>query len=86
MLVERPRSSEHSIAEAPALAAATRASCTVDVRRGPVTVVRAYRGGGHRPAGLLSLGAILCMIVMAIYLFTRFHEQMNEKPGKEGWG
>jgi flagellar biogenesis protein FliO len=36
-------------------------------------------------AGLLSLGAILFMIVMAIYLFTRFRRLMNEKPGKEGW-
>jgi flagellar biogenesis protein FliO len=36
--------------------------------------------------GLLSLGAILFMIVMAIYLFTRFRSLMNEKPGKEGWG
>jgi len=36
-------------------------------------------------AGLLSLGAILFMIVMAIYLFTRFRKLMNDKPGKEGW-
>jgi hypothetical protein len=35
--------------------------------------------------GLMSLGAILFMIVMAIYLFTRFRRLMNEKPGKEGW-
>jgi flagellar biogenesis protein FliO len=35
--------------------------------------------------GLLSLGAIVFMIVMAIYLFTRFRRLMNEKPGKEGW-
>jgi flagellar biogenesis protein FliO len=35
--------------------------------------------------GLLSLGAILFMIVMAGYLFTRFRRLMNEKPGKEGW-
>ena len=35
--------------------------------------------------GLLSLGAILFMIVMAIYLFSRFHKLMNDKPGKEGW-
>ena len=32
--------------------------------------------------GLLSLGAILFMIVMAIYLFTRFRKLMNEKPGQ----
>ena len=37
-------------------------------------------------AGLLSLGAILFMIVMAIYLFTRFRKLMNDKPGREGWG
>jgi flagellar biogenesis protein FliO len=36
--------------------------------------------------GLLSLGAILFMIVMAIYLFTRFRKLMNDEPGKEGWG
>jgi len=35
--------------------------------------------------GLLSLGAILFMIVMAIYLFVRFRKLMNDKPGKEGW-
>jgi len=35
--------------------------------------------------GLLSLGAILFMIVMAIYMFIRFRKLMNEKPGKEGW-
>ena len=35
--------------------------------------------------GLLSLGAILFMIVMAIYLFSHFRKLMNEKPGKEGW-
>jgi len=35
--------------------------------------------------GLLSLGAILFMIVMAIYLFTRFRKLMNDKPGTEGW-
>jgi flagellar biogenesis protein FliO len=35
--------------------------------------------------GLLSLGAILFMIVMAIYLFSRFRRLMNDEPGKEGW-
>jgi hypothetical protein len=35
--------------------------------------------------GLLSLGAILFMIVMAIYLFLHVRKLMNEKPGKEGW-
>jgi flagellar biogenesis protein FliO len=35
--------------------------------------------------GLLSLGAILFMIVMAIYLFAHFRKLMNDKPGKEGW-
>ena len=36
-------------------------------------------------AGLLSPGAILFMIVMAIYMFGRFRKLMNDKPGKEGW-
>jgi flagellar biogenesis protein FliO len=35
--------------------------------------------------GLLSLGAILFMIVMAVYLFSHFRRLMNDKPGKEGW-
>lgn len=35
--------------------------------------------------GLLSLGVILFILVMAIYLFTRFRRLMNEQPGKEGW-
>ena len=36
--------------------------------------------------GLLSLGVIVFIIVMAIYLFLRFRKLMNEKPGTEGWG
>lgn len=35
--------------------------------------------------GLLSLGVILFIIVMAIYLFVRFRKLMNGEPGKEGW-
>lgn len=35
--------------------------------------------------GLLSLGGILFMVVMASYLFTRFRKLMNQEPGKEGW-
>jgi flagellar biogenesis protein FliO len=35
--------------------------------------------------GLMSLGVILFIIVMAIYLFARFRRLMNEQPGKEGW-
>lgn len=35
--------------------------------------------------GLMSLGVILFIIVMAIYLFVRFRRLMNEQPGKEGW-
>ncbi len=35
--------------------------------------------------GLLSLGVILFIIVMAGYLFAHFRKLMNEKPGKEGW-
>jgi hypothetical protein len=37
-------------------------------------------------SGLLSLGAIVFMIAMAIYLFFRFRKLMNQKPGTEGWG
>ena len=36
-------------------------------------------------AGLLSLGVILFMIVMAGYLLRHVTKLMNEKPGKEGW-
>ena len=35
--------------------------------------------------GLLSLGTVLFMIVMAIYMFTRLRKLMNQEPGKEGW-
>lgn len=35
--------------------------------------------------GLLSLGAILFMIVMAIYLLLHVRKLMNQDPGKEGW-
>lgn len=35
--------------------------------------------------GLLSLGTVLFMIVMAIYMFTRLRKLMNEEPGKDGW-
>jgi len=35
--------------------------------------------------GLMSLGVILFIIVMAIYLFDRFRRPMNEQPGKAGW-
>ena len=35
--------------------------------------------------GPLSLGAILFIIVMAIYLFSHYRRLMNEKPSKEGW-
>ena len=36
--------------------------------------------------GLLSLGAILFITVMAIYRYSNCRRLMNEKPGKEGWG
>lgn len=36
-------------------------------------------------AGLLSLGVIVFMLVMAGYLFRHFTKLMNGKPGKEGW-
>jgi hypothetical protein len=35
--------------------------------------------------GLLSLGAILFVIVMAICMFTRVCKLMNDEPGNEGW-
>lgn len=35
--------------------------------------------------GLLSLGAILFMVLMAIYLFFHVRKLMNDRPGKEGW-
>jgi hypothetical protein len=35
--------------------------------------------------GLLSLGVIVFIIVMAIYLFLHFRKLMNQKPGTEGW-
>ncbi len=35
--------------------------------------------------GLLSLGAILFMVVMAIYLFLHVRKLINDKPGKDGW-
>ena len=36
-------------------------------------------------AGLLSLGVILFMVVMAFYLLGHVKRLMNDKPGKEGW-
>jgi len=36
-------------------------------------------------AGLYSLGVILFMIVMGIYLTIHVRALMNAKPGKEGW-
>jgi len=36
-------------------------------------------------AGLLSLGVILFMVVMAGYLLRHVRKLMNDKPGKEGW-
>ena len=35
--------------------------------------------------GLLSLGVILFIVLMAIYLLFHVRKLMNEKPGKEGW-
>ncbi|MFO1406594.1 MAG: DUF3149 domain-containing protein [Steroidobacteraceae bacterium] len=35
--------------------------------------------------GLLSIGVIAFILVMAIYLFIHVRRLMNEKPGKEGW-
>jgi hypothetical protein len=36
-------------------------------------------------AGLLSLGVILFMLVMAWYIQRHVRKLMNDKPGKEGW-
>jgi hypothetical protein len=35
--------------------------------------------------GLLSLGVIVFIIVMGLYMSARLKKLMNEKPGKEGW-
>ena len=35
--------------------------------------------------GLLSLGVILFIVLMAVYLLFHVRRLMNEKPGKEGW-
>lgn len=35
--------------------------------------------------GLLSLGVIVFIIVMGIYLSRKFKTLMNQEPGKEGW-
>jgi flagellar biogenesis protein FliO len=35
--------------------------------------------------GLLSLGVILFIIVMGIYLSRKLRSLMNQEPGKEGW-
>lgn len=35
--------------------------------------------------GLLSLGVVVFIIVMGIYMNARLRRLMNEKPGKEGW-
>ncbi len=36
-------------------------------------------------SGLYSLGVILFMVVMGIYLTVHVRKLMNAKPGKEGW-
>ena len=51
----------------------------------PDTAIEALKLLLTTDIGLLSLGAILFMIVMAIYMFTRFRKLMNQEPGKEGW-
>jgi hypothetical protein len=35
--------------------------------------------------GLMSLGVILFMVVMGIYLSGKIKKLMNQQPGKEGW-
>ena len=35
--------------------------------------------------GLLSLGVILLIVVMGIYLSGKLQKLMNQQPGKEGW-
>ncbi len=35
--------------------------------------------------GLMSLGVILFIIVMGVYLKAKFSKLMNQEPGKEGW-
>ncbi len=36
-------------------------------------------------AGLYSLGIILFMVAMGIYLTLKVRSLMNARPGKEGW-
>ncbi len=36
-------------------------------------------------SGLLSLGIILFMVVMGMYLYFHMRKLMNQEPGKEGW-
>jgi hypothetical protein len=36
-------------------------------------------------AGLMSLGVILFIIVMGLYMSAHLKKLMNQKPGKEGW-
>jgi len=35
--------------------------------------------------GLLSLGVILLVVVMALYLARHFGKPMKSEPGQEGW-
>jgi len=35
--------------------------------------------------GLMSLGVILFIIVMGVYLKVKFSKLMKQEPGKEGW-
>ena len=35
--------------------------------------------------GLLSIGVLLFIVMLAIFLFFHVRKLMNEKPGKEGW-
>jgi flagellar biogenesis protein FliO len=49
------------------------------------TSMQAFKELVSTDVGLLSLGVILFIVLMAIYLFFHFRKLMNQKPGKEGW-
>jgi hypothetical protein len=57
-------------------------ACTRHPRGTPMQVFKELLS---TDVGLLSLGAILFMVVMAIYLFVHVRKLMNQQPGKEGW-
>ena len=77
-------SSPHIVANTDGFAASAGLGSTVPpAPRGPST--QAFKELFSTDVGLLSLGVILFIVLMAIYLFFHVRKLMNEKPGKEGW-